>query len=143
MSDTHPGLRIGSEERSRVAQRLVSHFQAGQLERSELEARLGWAAQARTEDQLHRLTMDLPDLPAPRLPTATAPAPAHPLRIAFDVLTLCVTTAALICLALWLAVAAAQGGGTLAMTAVATFGALVVGSGSVYLIQRFLTISRR
>ena len=141
--DAPISIRIGSAERSRVAERLVCHFQAGQLERSELEARLGRAAQARTEDDLHQLTVDLPDV-APRRPVnLTGPDPAHPLRVTFDVIVMCLTTAALLCLLLWLIGAASEGGTALILTTVAALGALVVGAVSVYLIQRAITISRR
>ena len=58
-------VRVGAADRTLVAERLVAHYQAGRLPRPELELRLTQVARARTDDDLHRLTIDLPDVPGP------------------------------------------------------------------------------
>jgi len=58
-------VRVGAVDGTLVAERLVAHYQAGRLPRPELELRLTQVARARTDDDLHRLTIDLPDVPGP------------------------------------------------------------------------------
>lgn len=149
MADTlHAGsVRIGSADRTLVAERLVAHYQAGRLPRGELELRLTKIAHAHTDDDLHLVTIDLPDVPGPVRPSPVArgafprsSAPASPLRVAFDVAVLLLTFAAGVCLALLLIVAAAgtsTGSGDLILVALlATLGAFTVGAGSVHLLHR-------
>jgi hypothetical protein len=144
-------VRVGAADRTLVAERLVAHYQAGRLPRQELELRLTQVAHARSDDDQHRLTLDLPDVPGPAKPISlvprptTAPKPApSPLRVAFDVIVMLVTFSAAICLTLLLIVAAATSssgmGGSNSqvffVAAVAAFGALTVGAGSVHLLYR-------
>ena len=149
MADTvHVGaVRIGSAERTLVAERLVAHYQAGRLPRGELELRLTKVAHAHTDDELHLLTIDLPDVPEPvrvvpvvRGAVPKSPPPASPLRVAFDVAVLLLTFAAGVCLALLLIVAATSpstGSGDLILVALlATLGAFTVGAGGVHLLHR-------
>lgn len=141
-------VRAEAVDRSLVAQRLVAHCQAGQLPRGELDQRLVGVARAETTDDLHRLTIDLPDVPGPPLPvtlvapTPTPPkAPASPLGVAFDVIVLLLTVCAAVCLTLLLIVAGvSSSGGSSAATfffaALAAFGAFTVGAGGVHLLHR-------
>lgn len=150
MADTvHAGaVRIGSADRTLVAERLVAHYQAGRLPRAELELRLTKIAHAHTDDDLHLLTIDLPDVPGP-VPAAPvtrgaavpkSSSTASPLRVAFDVAVLLLTFAAGVCLALLLIVAATSpstGSGDLILVALlATLGAFTVGAGGVHLLHR-------
>lgn len=149
MADTlHAGsVRIGSADRTLVAEKLVAHYQAGRLPRGDLELRLTKVAHAHTDDDLHLLTIDLPDVPGPVRPTADARGaapmfspPASPLRVAFDVAVLLLTFAAGVCLALLLIVAASApstGSGDVVLVALlATLGAFTVGAGGVHLLHR-------
>jgi hypothetical protein len=143
-------VRVGAADRTLVAERLVAHYQAGRLPRQELELRLTQVAHARSDDDLHRLTLDLPDIPGPARPISlvarptTAPKPPpSPLRIAFDVIVMLITFSAAVCLTLLLIVAGASssnssgGSGQLfVVAALAAFGALAVGAGSVHLLYR-------
>src|SRR5262249_58752605 len=66
MSDAithHAGqaIRASDGERDQVVARLQRHFADGRLTQAELEERVGAALTARTRDQLHALTTDLPD----------------------------------------------------------------------------------
>jgi len=115
MADTlHAGsVRIGSADRTLVAEKLVAHYQAGRLPRGELELRLTKVAHAHSDDDLHLLTIDLPDVPRTRTPRSWPPrcrpqelTGSIPLRVAFDVAVLLLTFAAGVCLALLLIVAA-------------------------------------
>jgi hypothetical protein len=138
-------VRVGAADRTLVAERLVAHYQAGRLPRPELELRLTQVAHARTDEDLHRLTIDLPDVPGPprnvsflpRLVSPPKPA-SSPLRVAFDVVVMLLTFSAAACLILLLIVAGAAGGGTseLFFVALAAFGALTVGAGTVHLLYR-------
>lgn len=143
-------VRVGAADRTLVAERLVAHYQAGRLTRQELELRLTQVAHARSDDDLHRLTLDLPDVPGPvkhmslvpRLPTPPK-APSSPLRIAFDVIVMLLTFSAAVCLTLLLIVAAATSSASygnssqlFVVAALAAFGALTVGAGSVHLLYR-------
>ncbi|MBV9852937.1 MAG: DUF1707 domain-containing protein [Streptosporangiaceae bacterium] len=58
-------LRIGDAERDAAAAELREHFVAGRLTFEELDARLGEALSARTQDQLSRVMADLPSLGRP------------------------------------------------------------------------------
>jgi hypothetical protein len=144
-------VRVGAADRTLVAERLVAHYQAGRLPRQELELRLTRVAHARTDDDLHRLTIDLPDVPGPARPISLVPRPApeqkpptSPLRVAFDVIIMLLTFSAAVCLTLLLIVAGAassngSGGASgqlFFVAALAAFGAFTVGAGSVHLIYR-------
>jgi hypothetical protein len=144
-----PSVRIGSTDRTLVAERLVAHYQAGRLPRTELELRLTKVAHARTDDDLHLLTIDLPDVAGPARP-ASLPAGTKPITrgstpsalcVAFDISVLLLTFAAGVCLALLLIVAATNSsssspGDTLFVAMLATLGAFTVGAGSVHLLHR-------
>ncbi len=139
-------VRVGSTDRTLVAERLVAHYQAGRLPRPELELRLTQVAHARTDDDLHRLTIDLPDVPGPARPVSLMPRPAaaprppsSPLRIAFDVVVLLLTFSAAVCLMLLLIVAGtstSNGSEVFFVAGLAAFGAFTVGAGTVHLIYR-------
>jgi len=140
-------VRVGAADRTLVAERLVAHYQAGRLPRPELELRLTQVAHARTDEDLHRLTIDLPDVPGPPRNVsflarpASPPKPASsPLRIAFDVVVMLLTFAAAVCLILLLIVAGAATSSTTPQlfffAALSAFGALTVGGGTVHLIYR-------
>ncbi len=68
--------RAGDVERTATCEALAEHFVAGRLSLDELENRLGWAVRAVTEDELRRLTADLP-LPSTRSPNPP-PRPTRP-----------------------------------------------------------------
>lgn len=143
-------VRVGAADRTLVAERLVAHYQAGRLPRQELELRLTQVAHARSDEDLHRLTIDLPDVPGPALPISlvprptTAPKPASsPLRVAFDVIVMLLTFSAAVCLTLLLIVAGAtsnnstgNSGELFFVAALAAFGAFTVGAGSIHLLYR-------
>ena len=140
-------VRVGAADRTLVAERLVAHYQAGRLPRPELELRLTQVAHARTDEDLHRLTIDLPDVPGPPRNVSSLPRPANPpkptsspLRIAFDVVVMLLTFAAAVCLILLLIVAGAATSSTTPQlfffAALSAFGALTVGAGTVHLIYR-------
>jgi len=143
-------MRVGAAERTLVAERLVAHYQSGRLPRAELELRLTQVAHARTDEDLHRLTIDLPDVPGParpvslvpRLPSQQKPA-TSPLRIAFDVIVMLLTFSAAVCLTLLLIVAGATSSNSygsssqvFVIAALAAFGAFTVGAGTVHLLYR-------
>jgi hypothetical protein len=150
MADTPDvgAVRIGSADRTIVAERLVAHYQAGRLPRGELELRLTQVAHAHTDDDLHLLTIDLPDVPEPvrasplvRGSAVPRSSPtASPLRVAFDVAVLLLTFAAGVCLALLLIVAATgtstRSGDLILVALLATLGAFTVGAGGVHLLHR-------
>ena len=139
-------VRVGAADRTLVAERLVAHYQAGRLPRPELELRLTQVAHARTDEDLHRLTIDLPDVPGPPrnvsflLRPASPPKPASSaLRIAFDVVVMLLTFSAAVCLVLLLIVAGTANSNSTPLflfAALAAFGAFTVGAGSVHLINR-------
>lgn len=141
-------VRVGAADRTLVAERLVAHYQAGRLPRQELELRLTRVAHARTDDDLHRLTIDLPDVPGPARPISLVPRTSEPtpapssLRIAVDVAVMLVTFSAAVCLALLLIVASTTSSGygttrqTFDVAALAAVGALIVGAGTVHLLYR-------
>jgi len=143
-------VRVGAAERTLLAERLVAHYQAGRLPRQELELRLTQVAHARSDEDLHRLTIDLPDVPGPARPSSliarppTPPKPASsPLRLAFDVIVMLLTFSAAVCLTLLLIVAGAtssnnvgSSGELFFVAALAAFGAFTVGAGSVHLLYR-------
>jgi hypothetical protein len=149
MADTlHDGsVRIGSADRTLVAEKLVAHYQAGRLPRGELELRLTKVAHAHTDDDLHLLTIDLPDVPDPVRPAPgvrrTTPMGSQTpsaLRVAFDVSVLLLTFAAGVCLALLLIVAATSrstsSGDLILMALLSALGAFTVGAGGVHLLHR-------
>ena len=140
-------VRVGAADRTLVAERLVAHYQAGRLPRPELELRLTQVAHARTDEDLHRLTIDLPDVPGPPRNVSFLPHPANlpkpassPLRIAFDVVVMLLTFSAAVCLVLLLIVAGTASSNTspevFFVAALAAFGAFTVGAGAVHLIYR-------
>lgn len=140
-------VRVGATDRTLVAERLVAHYQAGRLPRQELELRLTQVAHARTDEDLHRLTIDLPDVAGPARPIALVPRPttppkpaSSPLRIAFDVIIMLLTFSAAVCLTLLLIVAGATSGNNSSQlvffAALAAFGAFTVGAGGVHLLYR-------
>ena len=144
-------VRVGAADRTLVAERLVAHYQAGRLPRQDLELRLTQVAHARTDDDLHRLTIDLPDVAGPARPISLVPRPttepkpaSSPLRIAFDVIVMLVTFSAAVCLTLLLIVAGATSsngnggpsGQLFFVAALGAFGALTVGAGTVHLLYR-------
>ena len=140
-------VRVGAADRTLVAERLVAHYQAGRLPRPELELRLTQVAHARTDDDLHRLTIDLPDVPGPARPVSLVPRlvtapkpPSSPLRIAFDVLVMLLTFSAAVCLILLLIVAGTASSNNspevLFVAGLAAFGAFTVGADTVHLIYR-------
>ena len=139
-------VRVGAADRTLVAERLVAHYQAGRLPRPELELRLTQVAHARTDEDLHRLTIDLPDVPGPPrnvsflLRPASPPKPASSaLRIAFDVVVMLLTVSAAVCLILLLIVAGTANGNSTPLflfAALSAFGAFTVGAGTVHLINR-------
>jgi len=139
-------VRVGAADRTLVAERLVAHYQAGRLPRPELELRLTQVAHARTDEDLHRLTIDLPDVPGPPRSVSFLPRPASPpkpassaLRIAFDVVVMLLTFSAAVCLVLLLIVAGTANSNSTPLflfAALAAFGAFTVGAGSVHLINR-------
>jgi Domain of unknown function (DUF1707) len=143
-------VRVGAADRTLVAERLVAHYQAGRLPRQELELRLTQVAHARSDDDLHRLTIDLPDVPGPARPISLVPRPtseprqpSSPLRIAFDVVIMLLTFSAAVCLTLLLIVAAASSSSGMGsssqlfvVAALAAFGAFTVGAGGVHLLYR-------
>ena len=55
-----PAIRASDGERDQVVTLLQRHFADGRLTQAELEERAGAALTARTRDQLHALTADLP-----------------------------------------------------------------------------------
>jgi DUF1707 SHOCT-like domain len=59
-----PKLRVSDEQRERMAQEIREHFAAGRLSEEELDQRVQAAYAARTEDELHAIRADLPELPA-------------------------------------------------------------------------------
>lgn len=140
-------VRVGAADRTLVAERLVAHYQAGRLPRPELELRLTQVAHSRTDDDLHRLTIDLPDVPGPprnvsllARPAAPPKPASSPLRVAFDIVVMLLTFSAAVCLILLLIVA-----GTVStssspelffVAALAAFGAFTIGAGTVHLIYR-------
>jgi hypothetical protein len=144
-------VRVGAADRTLVAERLVAHYQAGRLPRQELELRLTQVAHARSDDDLHRQTIDLPDVPGPARTISLVPRPMtehkpppSPLRIAFDVIVMLVTFSAAVCLTLLLIVAGTTSSGNsygpsgqlFLVAALAAFGALAVGAGTVHLLYR-------
>ena len=139
-------VRVGAADRTLVAERLVAHYQAGRLPRPELELRLTQVAHARTDDDLHRLTIDLPDVPGPPRNVSFLPRPASPpkpasspLRIAFDVVVMLLTFSATVCLILLLIVAGTANSNSAPLflfAALSAFGALTVGAGTVHLLNR-------
>jgi DUF1707 SHOCT-like domain len=101
-------IRASDSERDQVVELLHRDFADGRLSQAELEERVGAALAARTRDQLHALTADLPGADA---------RPARPARPAdrLDPCLLCV----LLCLcppagvAYWLLSGRGVGGGRL------------------------------
>jgi Domain of unknown function (DUF1707) len=67
-------IRASDGERDQVVAQLQHDFADGRLTQAELEERVGAALAARTRDQLHALTADLPGPVAPARP-ATVPEP--------------------------------------------------------------------
>ena len=65
-------IRASDSERDQVVAQLQRHFADGRLTQAELEERVGAALAARTRDQLHTLTADLPGETVRRARSATA-----------------------------------------------------------------------
>jgi hypothetical protein len=59
--DAGPAIRASDGERDQVVAQLQRHFVDGRLTQGELEERVSTTLVARTRDQLHALTADLPD----------------------------------------------------------------------------------
>jgi DUF1707 SHOCT-like domain len=59
-----PGLRASDEQRERAAQDIREHFAAGRLDEDELDQRVQDAYSAKTQQDLAKLLVDLPKLPA-------------------------------------------------------------------------------
>ena len=57
-------LRVSDDQRERAAQALREHFAAGRLTQDELDERVQAVYRAQTEQDLRRLLVDLPQLPA-------------------------------------------------------------------------------
>jgi hypothetical protein len=68
---TQPSLRIGDRERDAVATELREHYAHGRLTLDEFNQRLDAALAAKTQDDLSRLTADLP-----HIRTGGAPLPS-------------------------------------------------------------------
>jgi DUF1707 SHOCT-like domain len=64
-------IRASDGERDQVVAQLQRHFADGRLTQAELEERVGAALAARTRDQLHALTADLPGTGVQRARPAT------------------------------------------------------------------------
>jgi hypothetical protein len=64
-------IRASDGERDQVVAQLQRHFADGRLTQAELEERVGAALAARTRDQLHALTADLPGADVQRARAAT------------------------------------------------------------------------
>jgi hypothetical protein len=62
--DRSSELRASDEQRDRAAEELRDHFAAGRITEEELDDRVQQAYAAQTEQDLRRLTADLPKLPA-------------------------------------------------------------------------------
>jgi ribosome biogenesis protein Nip4 len=68
-SDTRPELRVGTAERSEVADALSQHFAEGRLDTTEFNERSEQAMTAKTRADLSSLLSDLPGhAPSPSLP---------------------------------------------------------------------------
>ena len=70
-----PTIRASDGERDQVVAQLQRHFADGRLTQAELEERVGAALAARTRDQLHALTADLPGADVRPARPAMAPDP--------------------------------------------------------------------
>jgi Domain of unknown function (DUF1707) len=68
-------IRASDGERDQVVALLQRHFADGRLTQAELEERLGAALAARTRDQLHALTADLPGADTRRARPTMVPDP--------------------------------------------------------------------
>jgi hypothetical protein len=75
-----PGLRIGDAEREARAAELREHYAQGRLSLAEFNERLDAVFASATQDQLDRVTGDLPHVQAPRAPLPVAAAGAIPPR---------------------------------------------------------------
>jgi hypothetical protein len=76
---TQPSLRIGDRERDAVATELQEHYAHGRLTLEEFNQRLDAALAAKTQDDLSRLTADLPHIrsggaPLPSSRTGKSPS---------------------------------------------------------------------
>jgi hypothetical protein len=69
---SQPSLRIGDRERDAVAAELREHFAHGRLSQAEFNQRLDAVFRAKTQDDLKRITSDLPHVQpsGPPLPSA-------------------------------------------------------------------------
>jgi Domain of unknown function (DUF1707) len=83
-------LRVSDAERDAVVAELSEHFQAGRLNSTELDERIGKALTARTGRELAALTVDLPALPGHG---QAAPQPAAPRLLAGGALRLAIALA--------------------------------------------------
>lgn len=75
---TQPSLRIGDQERNATAAELREHFADGRLTQEEFNQRLDATFAAKTQDDLSRITADLPHVrsssaPLPSARTASGP----------------------------------------------------------------------
>ena len=84
---TQPSLRIGDRERDAVTAELQEHYAHGRLTLEEFNQRLDAALAAKTQDDLSRLTADLPHIrsggaPLPSSRTGRSPSLASGLPLA-------------------------------------------------------------
>jgi hypothetical protein len=68
-TDLRPDLRVGTAERSEVADALSQHFAEGRLDTAEFNERTEQAMTAKTRADLSTLLADLPGHEAPPVPT--------------------------------------------------------------------------
>ncbi len=95
---TLQGRRAGDIERTATCEALAEHYGAGRLSRDELEDRLAWAVRAVTEDELRRLTADLPLAtpepepgPGPQPVRGTLGSPTWPASVVVAVIALVIS----------------------------------------------------
>jgi hypothetical protein len=139
-TDSSLSLRVSTLDRTARAQELLAHHHAGRLDRPEFDKRLVLVDRARTEDDLARLVIDLPDLPGP-----SSYAPVSPIRTGgrsalgetFDVMVMLITMAAFICTALlYIAALSSMREDGAFVALLGGFGSFSFAAGSVHLIHR-------
>jgi len=104
-------IRASDSERDQVVELLHRDFADGRLSQAELEERVGAALAARTRDQLHALTADLPGAAARPARTARPARPADRLDPCLLCVLLCLCPPAGV--AYWLLSGRGVGGGRL------------------------------
>jgi len=73
MSSSDPSIRASDQDRDRTADLLREHHAVGRLDAEEFAERLDKSFNAKTIDELDRLTADLPAIDLYPLPTASLP----------------------------------------------------------------------